>query len=250
MKIIDFKVKGNQVKFFLGSDNCTDYWGDDWDDRPYEHNAGSVYDEFVLGWFIKTFDYDDIVAEPCYNEYNSNYSKEDMKERKIPCICVIPKEFDNFEWGTSFKEMIGNDNAIKYYFGDIIDETIEDVHYTENYERERQCLKIITNADKEILDISIEMFAKGIKEYLVGKNYCRNNDKFKEISNKPSIDFEKYFIELLKINYQLYKPNVNISTILNSTTVNIVNIKNIPKDGAIYITYLDRYIYNIGDIKR
>ena len=44
MKIIDFEIKGNQVKFYLGSDNCDNYWGDDWDDKPYEHNAGEPYD--------------------------------------------------------------------------------------------------------------------------------------------------------------------------------------------------------------
>ena len=71
-KIIDFEVKGNVVRFYLG--NKTDEWGwtnknykdrngntpdwlkpndtyygDDWDDVPYEHNAGLVYDKFVKG---------------------------------------------------------------------------------------------------------------------------------------------------------------------------------------------------------
>ena len=31
MKIIDFDEKGNVVRFYLGDDNCEDYWGDDWD---------------------------------------------------------------------------------------------------------------------------------------------------------------------------------------------------------------------------
>ena len=26
MKIIDFEKKGNMVKFYVGSDNCTNYW--------------------------------------------------------------------------------------------------------------------------------------------------------------------------------------------------------------------------------
>ena len=49
MKIIDFSKKGNVVRFYLGEDNCKDYWGDDWNDFPYEHNAGCVYDEYIAG---------------------------------------------------------------------------------------------------------------------------------------------------------------------------------------------------------
>ena len=47
MKIIDFEPKGNAIRFYLGDDECNDYWGDDWNDRPYEHNAGIVYDRFI-----------------------------------------------------------------------------------------------------------------------------------------------------------------------------------------------------------
>ena len=35
MKIIDFELKGNQVKFYVGSDYCDDYYGDDTDDYYY-----------------------------------------------------------------------------------------------------------------------------------------------------------------------------------------------------------------------
>ena len=47
MKIIDFDKKGNVVRFYLGEDVCNDYWGDDWNDAPYEHNAGTVYNRYV-----------------------------------------------------------------------------------------------------------------------------------------------------------------------------------------------------------
>ena len=40
-EIIDFERKGNVVRFYLGKNG--EQWGDDWDDAPYEHNAGKVY---------------------------------------------------------------------------------------------------------------------------------------------------------------------------------------------------------------
>ena len=40
MKIIDFAKKGNVVRFFLGKDDLKEWWGDDWDDCPYEHKYG------------------------------------------------------------------------------------------------------------------------------------------------------------------------------------------------------------------
>lgn len=39
MKIIDFERKGNLVRFYLGDDDLAEWWGDDWNDTPYEHNA-------------------------------------------------------------------------------------------------------------------------------------------------------------------------------------------------------------------
>ena len=77
MKIIDFEKKGNLVRFWLGDDNCTDYWGDDWDDAPYDCNAGTVYDEFIKGYKDICFPFDWIVVEPCDGVCNCNYSKED-----------------------------------------------------------------------------------------------------------------------------------------------------------------------------
>lgn len=44
MKIIDFERKGNLVRFYLGDDDLHDWSGDDWNDTPYEYNAGQVYE--------------------------------------------------------------------------------------------------------------------------------------------------------------------------------------------------------------
>lgn len=147
MVIIDFKRKGNLVRFYLGEkieqwgwtnkdykdskgetpswlEPSDTYYGDDWDDRPYEHNAGRVYDEFIKGYKDIAFGFDDIVLEPYSGCFNSSWCKDDMVDRRIPCIIVIPKsKFSEcgiqYEWEIdSFYEASLLDCSIKYYFGD------------------------------------------------------------------------------------------------------------------------------------
>ena len=48
MKVLDIERKGNVVRFYLGDDALEKWWGDDWNDSPYELNAGPVYEQFVL----------------------------------------------------------------------------------------------------------------------------------------------------------------------------------------------------------
>ena len=116
MKIIDFERKGNVVRFFLGADDCFDYWGDDWNDSPYDHNAGSVYERFVLGYRDVYFPFDDLVLEPCSGWQSTWCSKEDMKMRRIPCIIAVPKEIHEEYWDDSFQKFVGADVIQKFYF--------------------------------------------------------------------------------------------------------------------------------------
>lgn len=151
MKIIDFKRKGNVVRFYLGEKTedwgwtrsdykynggrgletpswlkpSDTYFGDDWDDTPYEHNAGEVYDEFVKGYKDIAFDFDDVVLEPCDGEFNSRWCKYDMEDRLIPCIVVVPKEvLDKLHlecWQVDrFTEALSMNGVKKFYFGDEI----------------------------------------------------------------------------------------------------------------------------------
>lgn len=122
MKIIDFAKKGNVVRFYLGEDSLKEWWGDDWNDRPYEHNAGSVYSEYVSAKKDIAFPFDDLVLEPCDGEVNSPYSKDDMIERHVPCIIVVPAKVAEEEyWMEDFKYWVGDDRIKKYYFGDRMD---------------------------------------------------------------------------------------------------------------------------------
>lgn len=115
MKIIDFETKGNVIRFALGDDNCTDYWGDDWNDRPYEHNAGAVYDKYVKGYATIFVDFKYPVLTPesdWHYQYNSPFSKEDFKLRAIPCI-VIDKGND---WDPCYSIAALDKNNLCFYF--------------------------------------------------------------------------------------------------------------------------------------
>jgi len=104
MKVIDFIKYGNTFRLYLGSDDCNDYWGDDWNDAPYEHNAGQVYKRYIQGYVEFAFPLKYDVCEACYGHFNSPFSKEDMKNRKVPCLTI------------------STEPEIKIYFGDNIDE--------------------------------------------------------------------------------------------------------------------------------
>lgn len=144
MRIIDFKKKGNVVRFYLGekaedwgwtnedyrhfkgpSGKAPDwlkpsetYYGDDWDDAPYEHNAGPVYDEFVKGHRDIAFPFDDLVLEPCDGEGESPYCKDDFVARRVPCIIVVPAEIITESPWDDFRYWLGNAGVRRYYFGD------------------------------------------------------------------------------------------------------------------------------------
>lgn len=124
MKIIDFEKKGNLVRLYLGKDDCFDYWGDDWNDAPYEHNAGTVYKDYIVAVKDVCFPFDDLVLEPC-DEYGKYYSKEDMKKRRIPFMIVVPNHvLETAPWKETFSYWVGHAEVKKYYFEDKIDEVL------------------------------------------------------------------------------------------------------------------------------
>jgi len=114
-EIIDFETKGNLVRFYLGKNGKQ--WGDDWGDKPYEHNAGRVYDEFVQDKVIVVIPFDEYLYEPHDGHLNSPYSKEDMIKRRLPCLVVTKEYFSSFEQALAY------DKSQKYYFGDYFTQT-------------------------------------------------------------------------------------------------------------------------------
>lgn len=112
LEIIDWERKGNLIRFYLGKNGKQ--YGDDWNDIPYEHNAGSVYEEFIQGYKDIIVPFEQDVFEPCDGHVNSHYCKEDMIERKVPCIVVVSSS----AWHHTFEQALADDKSRKYYFGD------------------------------------------------------------------------------------------------------------------------------------
>lgn len=208
MKIIDFEKKGNVVKFYVGFDNCDDYYGDDWDDTPYESNAGTVYDEFVVGYFEKAFPFDDIVLEPSDCDYRgSHWCKDDMKDRKVPCICVLPQQYTEqySSWDTDFNTISTNEKAIKYYFGDKVDESKEEIHYLRKVKNERVLLRFAFEDEDEIRrDIAARTFAAMISSGFMGWHGRINEDYSKKIENFTEKDYIKILGNVIKSVYKSY----------------------------------------------
>lgn len=130
MKIIDFERKGNVVRFYLGDDSCDDYWGDDWNDRPYEHNAGTVYGNFVTGHVDVAFPLDANVLDP-ESDYryhgNSPYCKEDFKRRHAPFLIVLPPDVVSKDeiHSDSYSIYMGNEVVEKFYFNDPVERILD-----------------------------------------------------------------------------------------------------------------------------
>lgn len=86
LEIIDWERKGNLIRLYLGKNGKQ--YGDDWNDAPYEHNAGKVYDEFIVAVKDITIPFEYIVLEPAdeATDFNSKYCKEDFRNRKLPFL--------------------------------------------------------------------------------------------------------------------------------------------------------------------
>lgn len=124
-KIIDYDKRGNIIRFYLAKDRklIKEAWGDDWDDSPYEHNAGTVYSEYVEKIIDVYFVFDDVVTSPdedwTYGG-NSPYSKEDFKKGNAPMLCIYTPEKDEWRGAFDYHYLVGSKNATKIYFGDSI----------------------------------------------------------------------------------------------------------------------------------
>lgn len=116
--LIDFEKKCNQLRLFFGDGE--DPWGDDWDDAPYQHNAGRVYSEFIKDTAVLSFYYDDIVYEPADDYTFQDVSKEMMLKKRVPAFVALPVKYREPEsyWKCySFAELLADSHAIPFYFG-------------------------------------------------------------------------------------------------------------------------------------
>ena len=104
-QVIDVETKGNVIRFYIGENGKQ--WGDDWNDAPYEHNAGTVYSEYVERTVDVAIPFDYFVSEPGQDSLNSEWCKQDMIDRKVHCVLI-----ESAEWGGT--------ELLKVYFGDDI----------------------------------------------------------------------------------------------------------------------------------
>lgn len=131
MKIIDWERKGNMVRFYLGDDDCTDYHGDDWNDSPYDCNAGTVYREYIKGYRDIVFPFDALVLEPCDGDFNCRFSKDDMVQGITPCIVVVPALLAADTYEDSYHYWVGCKGAKAFYFNDPMEPSDGIVVYAE-----------------------------------------------------------------------------------------------------------------------
>ena len=127
LKIIDFDTYGNVIQLYLGDINDSKYYGDDWDDRPASHNAGTVYDEYIKGVIEIAFPsfIQVLVAEDDWHyQGNEPFCKEDYKDMKAPCL-VIVNDNDPYQMGWSYSEKIGDKSSWRIYFNDTLEEILE-----------------------------------------------------------------------------------------------------------------------------
>lgn len=129
MKIIDWEAKGNVVRYFLGADDLERWYGDDWDDAPYEHNAEQVYDQFVKGYMDVAYPFDTVVLEPRDGCLNSPWCKDDMVARRVPII-ITNDNVDPYDWSRQedFQCLCPDTNTHRVYMGDHVDDSDPRVH--------------------------------------------------------------------------------------------------------------------------
>lgn len=122
LKVIDFRLKGNVLRLFLGEPEAR-AWGDDWNDTPYEHNAGTVYEEYVTATLDVAFDFDAYVSEPCDGHLNSPWCKQDMQLHAVPCIATLllnDGRRDDWRYDDNFQQIAEHRDATLVFFGDAL----------------------------------------------------------------------------------------------------------------------------------
>ncbi len=124
--IVDFELYSNQLVLFLGKPNIADYHGDDWDDSPYDCNAGTVYREYYEDMVILNFDENFEVIEPKYGYLNTPYCKNDMKNKKVPCILYQNVNLLPAHKYYNFAEAWASKGYNEIYMGDKISKVVQE----------------------------------------------------------------------------------------------------------------------------
>ena len=86
---------------YFTTQKLSEQWGDDWGDRPYEHNAGEPYTyldhdrkEGREPWKILKVAFDGSFEAPCDKFGNSPYSVQDINSSAVAWLIAHPWEKD------------------------------------------------------------------------------------------------------------------------------------------------------------
>lgn len=149
-------IEGNFAYF---TDNLEKQWGDDWGDKPYEHNAGEPYEH-----------HDTKVVKVAFESYletpaelaglNSNYSVEDINNKKTPWLSgnkgFSMREIEEFT-GKSWKELMENE-PIRFY--EELNKVIAEMKKVMNNKVKIYAGTTLTNFVQVILKNNGEIFMK------------------------------------------------------------------------------------------
>ena len=86
-------------KAFFTTQELDKQWGDDWDDAPYEHNAGEPYTG--KDWEILKVYFEGDFYEPCEKWSNSPYSVEEINKGIVPWLSPVHKNNSPIYGGTT-----------------------------------------------------------------------------------------------------------------------------------------------------
>lgn len=137
LKICDFEKEGNVIRLYLTNLDDDDYSGENWNNSPYEHNAGMVSYHGYYPYIEFAFPLNIWVTEPAddyHYQGNSPFCKNDFKARKTPCLIIGDLGED---WHDSYSEQIGNQNLLRIYFNDKLSDILPDI-----VEKQGVCLLI------------------------------------------------------------------------------------------------------------
>jgi len=104
---IDFRLcYVNDCWAYFTTQPLESQWGDDWDDVPYEHNAGQPYDGD--GWEILKVAFEGDFTLPCDNYRNSPWSVDQINDGDVPWLVAgwFTKEQDSLFAGATFGEFV------------------------------------------------------------------------------------------------------------------------------------------------
>lgn len=211
-KILDFECFGNIIKLYLG-ETVNGIYGDDWNDIPYEHNAGCVYDKFYTDTVEIAFPLSTQVYEPCFGYDNSPYCKNDFLFRKVPFLLFGQLndawKYSDFEYlldnvSTLNKLYIGDDweeVLVKYSkFFTIVEETTDGTWDTIQFE--------FSDHNKFDIDIG-DIDSLILDNIITSKNISCTSYSDISTSYKETVHFVKMFIpDTSNIVYSSYEGHV------------------------------------------